>query len=197
MFISFPNSGNTLIHTIVSQISVTAGNAPFTIGSYKISTAGSVHTADTASGVLNVTPPFSYGLSSTWGLPTVNVPSGGMSPIMIASAGLNNGCSNLVAGQYTVSLSVGNFVTSSSQIIPSQGNSSGSLSRSIVLNVPSYIMNPSVEQAYISQTIKSVEYSDFYQYLVQNVQGGGGNNINALITNSISGLKIVPCFACI
>ena len=54
-----------------------------------------------------------------------------------------------------------------------------------------------VENAYISQSIKSVEYSDFYQYLVQNIAGGGSGNINALITNGISGLKsclVVPVF---
>ena len=50
-------------------------------------------------------------------------------------------------------------------------------------------MNPMVESAYISQSIKSVEYSDYYQYLVQNIAGGGSGNINALITNGISGLK--------
>ena len=184
---SFPNAGGTLIHTIVAQTSITGGSAPFTLGNYKIATAGTANAADIGSGALTVTPPFSFGVSSTWSAPTVNVPSGGMSPIMIASAGLNNGCSSLIAGAYTVSLSVGSSVTASSQNLPN--DRSGPLSRSIVLNVPSYIMNPSVEQAYISQPIKSVEYSDYYQYLVQNVAGGGSGNINALITNGISGLK--------
>ena len=115
-----------------------------------------------------------------------------MSPIIIASAGLNNVCSSMIAGAYTVSLSVGATVTASSQTLPASG---GPLSRSIVLNVPSYIMNPTVENAYISQSIKNVEYSDYYQYLVQNVLSQG--NINALITNGISGLKsclVIPAF---
>ena len=188
------SSGNST-HTIVAQLSITGGSAPFTLGTYKIASTGTALSADIASAAQTFSPPFSYGVASTWGLPTVNVPSGGLSPIMIASAGLNNGCSSLIAGTYTISLSVGSIVTASSQVLP--GASSGPLSRSIVLNVPSYIMNPMVESAYISQSIKSVEYSDFYQYLVQNVAGGGAGNINALITNGISGLKsalILPVF---
>ena len=45
--------------------------------------------------------------------------------------------------------------------------------------------------------MNTVEYSDYYQYLVQNVLGGGSGNINALITNGISGLKsclVIPVF---
>jgi hypothetical protein len=192
---SFPNAGATFTATIISQVSVAAGNVAGQLGVYKVSVCGTAAAADIASGALAISPPALVGSSSTMGLATVSVPSGGLSPIMLASSGLGNGSATLVPGIYTVSLSVGNVVTAPSQVLPAQ--SSGPLSRSIVLNVPSYVMNPMVESAYISQSIKSVEYSDYYQYLVQNVAGGGSGNINALITNGISGLKsclVIPVF---
>ena len=192
---SFPNAGNTFTATIISQVTVAVGSVAGQLGTYKVSVCGTAVAADIVSGTLVVSPPALVGSSSTMALATVNVPSGGLSPIMLASSGLGNGSSNLVPGTYTVSLSVGNVVTAASQVLPA--NSSGPLSRSIVLNVPSYVMNPMVESAYISQSIKSVEYSDYYQYLVQNVAGGGSGNINALITNGISGLKsclVIPVF---
>lgn len=191
---SFPSVLNTTNFSIISQVSVAVGSVAGQLGTYKVSACGVV-AIDIASGTLAISPPALVGSSSTMGLATVNVPSGGLSPIMLASSGLGNGSANLVPGTYTVSLSVGNVVTASSQVLPA--NSSGPLSRSIVLNVPSYVMNPMVESAYISQSIKSVEYSDYYQYLVQNVAGGGSGNINALITNGISGLKsclVIPMF---
>ena len=174
------------VYVVVSQLSVTAGSLPGTLGIYKIAWSGTALGTDLVGASVALSPPSFSSTTSTLGLPVINVASGGMSPIMIASSGLGNGSSCLVPGTYTVSLSVGNTVTASSQALPA---SSGPLSRSIVLNVPSYIMNPMVESAYISQSIKSVEYSDYYQYLVQNIAGGGSGNINALITNGISGLK--------
>jgi hypothetical protein len=187
--------GASCTYTIISQLSIDPGYVAGKLGTYKVSNCGTSAAATVASGALDVTPPSLSSSSSTMALATVNVPSGGLSPIMLASSGLNNGCANLVPGTYTVSLSVGNVVTASSQVLPA--NVTGPLSRSIVLNVPSYVMNPMVESAYISQSIKSVEYSDYYQYLVQNVNGGGSGNINALITNGISGLKsclVIPVF---
>ena len=181
--------------TVISQLSIAAGKVAGKEGTYKVAICGTALAADVLSGALVVSPPSLSSSSSTMALASVNVPSGGISPIMFASSGLNNGCANLVPGTYTVSLSVGNTPTGSSQVLPVDRN--GSLSRSIVLNVPSYVMNPMVESAYISQSIKSVEYSDYYQYLVQSVGGGGSGNINALITNGISGLKsclVIPVF---
>ena len=190
---SVPGTNGSAV--VVSQLSVAVGSIAGQLGTYKCAWAGTALGTDIASAALNVSPPSLSSSSSTMALATVSVPSGGMSPIMLASSGLGNGSANLVPGTYTVSLSVGNTVTAPSQVLPAQ--SSGPLSRSIVLNVPSYVMNPMVEQAYISQSIKSVQYSDFYQYLVQNVAGGGSGNINALITNGISGLQsclVIPVF---
>jgi hypothetical protein len=191
---SFPSVLATTNFTIISQLSVGVSDLAGRVGTYKVSACGVV-AIDIASGTLAISPPALVGSSSTLALATVSVPSGGLSPIMLASSGLGNGSATLVPGTYTISLSVGNQVTASSQVLPAQ--SSGPLSRSIVLNVPSYVMNPMVEQAYISQSIKSVQYSDFYQYIVQNVAGGGSGNINALITNGISGLQsclVIPVF---
>lgn len=186
----------TSVFTVIAQVSITVGEVAGRLGTYRCAPSATVAPPiDIASSAIVISPPSLSASLSTMALATVNVPSGGISPILLASSGLNNGCANLVPGTYTVSLSVGNVVTASSQVLPA--NVTGPLSRSIVLNVPSYVMNPMVESAYISQSIKSVEYSDYYQYLVQNVAGGGSGNINALITNGISGLKsclVIPVF---
>lgn len=182
-------------YTFGSQLTVDAGYPLGSLGTYRVSAlTGTAITANVAATAYAISTPLTSSGAVLAGA-TVNVPSGGISPIMLASSGTGNGCANLIPGTYTVSLSVGNIVTASSQVLPA--NVSGPLSRSIVLNVPSYVMNPMVESAYISQSIKSVEYSDYYQYIVQNVGGGGSGNINALITNGISGLKsclVIPAF---
>jgi hypothetical protein len=186
----------TSTFTVIAQVSVTVGEVAGRLGTYRCAPSATVAPPlDIASSAIVISPPSLSASLSTMALATVSVPSGGMSPIMLASSGLGNGSANLVPGTYTVSLSVGNQVTAPSQVLPAQ--SSGPLSRSIVLNVPSYVMNPMVESAYISQSVKSVQYSDFYQYIVQNVSGGGSGNINALITNGISGLQsclVIPVF---
>ncbi len=179
-----------------AQLTVDAGFPLGSNGTYRLSNVTNVAiTANVAATQYAISTPL-ISSGAVLAAATVNVPSGGLSPIMMASCGTGNGCANLIPGTYTTSLCVGNIVVSSSQKIPSSQNT-GALSRSIVLNVPSYVMNPMVESAYISQSVKSVEYSDYYQYIVQNVLGAGAGNINALITNGISGLKsclVIPVF---
>ena len=51
------------------------------------------------------------------------------------------------------------------------------------------MFNPSFEQAYLSQSVKSIEYEDLYFYQVMNV--GAGSNIQHLISNGIAGIKNV------
>lgn len=121
---------------------------------------------------------------------------GGVVPIQIASAAASNGgvAAFGYAGNYTVSLSVGASVLLGSQAVVA-GVASSPLGRSITLNVPSFVMAPSFESAYLSSQIKVIEYEDIYQYQVLSI--GAGSNINSLITNGLSNISkilVLPYF---
>jgi hypothetical protein len=132
------------------------------------------------------------------GLGTVSVPSGGINPVMIASVAANNG-SNKLKGltangeltPYTINLSVG--ATCLNNTITSAG---GQVGRNIYLYVPAYTFNPIFEQAYLSSPIKSIKYTDIYQYQVTSI--GATQSFNQLITNGIANIKsvlILPFYA--
>lgn len=120
---------------------------------------------------------------------------GGVVPIMIASGKTLNGSSlALGASSYTANLSVG--AKCLDPTISSVVND-GQVGRSIYLYVPSYTFNPVFEQSYLSSPIKSIQYTDIYQYQVLKV-GGGSGQINNLITNGIANIKsmlVVPFFS--
>jgi hypothetical protein len=124
--------------------------------------------------------------TTSLGVPAVNVPSGGINPIMIASMNANNGNAALVTATYSVSLSVGATVLGG---VNSAGAVGGVLARSVMLNVPSIVFNPVFESAYLSSPIKNIEYSDVYSYQVVNI--GSGGTLNNLITNGIANIKSV------
>jgi len=120
---------------------------------------------------------------------------GGVVPIQIASAAANNGGAAAfgAAINYTISLAVGASVLTSQSSVA--GVASSPLGRSITLNVPSFVMAPSFEAAYLASQIKTVEYEDIYQYQVLSVSAGA--NINSLITNglaNISKILVLPYF---
>lgn len=116
-------------------------------------------------------------------------PLGGVSPIMIASAAASNGGIVQVASTTTlVSLFVGNQCLWGSQTSVANVATSP-LTNSINLYVPAYTMNAVFEQAYLSNPIKRVVYTDVYQYVVQAVSAGA--TFNNLITNGIASLKSV------
>lgn len=122
-------------------------------------------------------------------LTSVNVPVGGVNPLMIASKMTSNGsAAGLVAGVWTASLSVG-----AQCLEPSQANlsgiSQGQVGNNIFLYVPAYTFNPPFEQAYLSSPIKNIAYTDIYQYQVLNTPANG--NINALLTNGLANIKSV------
>jgi len=124
-----------------------------------------------------------------------SVPSGGVQPLMIASAAANNGgAACFVAGTYIASLSVGSICLNQSQ--RSLANVlGGAVGSNIFLYVPAYTFSPVFEQAYLSSPLKTIEYTDVYQYQVLNVPAGG--NINSLLTNGLSNVKsclILPYF---
>ena len=134
----------------------------------------------------NATTRFTAVATTSLGAPTVNVPSGGINPIMIASMITSNGNRTLEAGTYSVSLSVGSVVLGGLNAASAVG---GVLARSVMLQVPSVVFNPVYESAYLSSPVKSIEYSDVYSYQVLNIASGA--TLNNLITNGIAGIKSV------
>lgn len=64
---------------------------------------------------------------------------------------------------------------------------SGVLAQSVYLYVPAYTFNPVFEQAYLSSPVKTIKYTDVYQYQIEGVTG----TFNRLITNGIANIKSV------
>ena len=134
---------------------------------------------------------------------------GGVNPIMLASGCTSNGLGGLLvspsttvsttAGQVTytltANLSVGaNCLDQSLSTVIS--GASGQLSKSIYLYVPAMTFNPTFEQAYLSNSVKQIKYTDVYQYQILNVASNG--LMNNLVTNGISNIKsvlILPFFS--
>ena len=88
---------------------------------------------------------------------------GGVVPIQIASAAASNGSVAAFgyAGNYTVSLSVGGTCLNSGQAAVA-GVTTSPLGRNITLNVPSYVMAPAFEAAYLSAQVKTIEFEDLF-----------------------------------
>ena len=137
-------------------------------------------------------------------LTSVNVPVGGVCPLMIASVDsvLNQGGSNVkavattgAAATYTATLSVGSRCLVSS-VKNLTGYSDAPSASSIYLYIPSYDFNPTFEDIYVSSPIKSIKYTDVYQFPVNGV--GAGSPFNSLLTNGISGavsVLIIPFYS--
>lgn len=133
---------------------------------------------------------------------STNSPLGGVVPLMVASARAGNGLVSAATGGaggnlLYASLFVGNTVywtTQTAQGAPANTN----FTSSINLYVPSYTFNPVYEQAYLSNPVKRIVYTDIYQYIVQNV--GAGATFNNLITNGLAGIKsvlVLPFFTAV
>ena len=129
---------------------------------------------------------------------TLNVTSnvGGVVPIQIASAAASNGSVATfgIAGNFTVSLSVGATPLVSSQVAVA-GVTNSPLGRNITLNVPSFVFSPPFESAYLASQVKTIEYEDIYQYQVLSVAAGA--QFNNLITNGMSNISkvlVLPFF---
>jgi hypothetical protein len=127
--------------------------------------------------------------SSDITLASSSVPVGGVQPIMISSALADNGgATAFVDGNYIASLSVGSVCLNSTQ--KSLANvGGGQVGNNIFLYVPAYTFNPPFEQAYLSSPIKTISYTDVYQYQVLNIASGG--NFNNLLTNGLANIKSV------
>jgi hypothetical protein len=123
---------------------------------------------------------------------------GGVSPIMIASAKAQAGIAlNAVAGTTIVSLAVGSRPTNPQQSVNGTTIQQSPFTNSIQLYVPAYTFAPSYEDAYLSSPVKTVVYTDIYQYQFS-VLGGGSTGFNQLITNGIANIKsvlVIPYYA--
>lgn len=87
---------------------------------------------------------------------------------------------------------IGNNPNTIGNIVPG----SGQLSKSIYLYVPAYTFNPVFEEAYLSNPIKQIKYTDVYQYQVLRIANGA--QFNNLITNGIANIKsvlIIPFYS--
>lgn len=143
----------------------------------------------------NATTVFNKAVGPTLDLVSVNVPSGGVNPVMVASSIASNGSASLPVGNnYRVNLSVGDRTLDNTQrSITSVVN--GTLGSNVFLYVPLYSFNSLYEQAYLSNPIKTIKYTDVYQYTANDI--GAGQSFSRLLTNGIAGMKsilILPFF---
>lgn len=127
--------------------------------------------------------------SSVITLNSVSNSVGGVVPIMLSSAAASNGAASIGDGTYRANLSIG-AVCLDPTLKALTGVQDGTLARSIYLYVPAYSFNPVFENIYLSSPIKTIEYTDIYQYQISNVTAKTGQ-INNLVTNGLAGLKSV------
>jgi len=134
---------------------------------------------------------------------------GGVNPVMISSGIANNGNESFLTAPATLTTGTGasarqvlyTYIANISvgaicldQTLTSYCSSiitQGKLSKSVYLYVPAMTFNPTFEQAYLSNSVKQIKYTDIYQYQVTNISGGGNTNFNNLITNGIANIKSV------
>ena len=142
-------------------------------------------------------------------LTSMNVPSAGVNPLMLASAQENNGASSLLYGAAAANAGAGGPVTpyiascqvGSSCLSSTQAQAMGpnypqsSMLRSITLCTPLYSLSPDIEMAYISQQQKKIVYDDLYTYQVFNISGSGTGSVNQIISNGLQSpqsMYVVP-----
>lgn len=137
------------------------------------------------------------GVGTALGVTSTSSAVGGVVPIQIASAAVGNGSVATfgigAASTYTCSLAVGGTCLNSGQV--SAGALVSPLGRNLTLNVPSFVMSPVFESAYLSSQVKTIEFEDIYQYQVLGVTAGA--NFNSLITNGIANISkilVLPFF---
>ena len=116
---------------------------------------------------------------------------GGVNPLMIASAKANNGGVGTLAaaGAIRVDLSIGRSCLDTT-LAGLDGTTTSGLPQSVALNVPSYIMSPSLAGAYVSaNSAKRINYTDIYQFKIAGVTAN--ETINQLVTSGIRGVRSV------
>jgi hypothetical protein len=148
---------------------------------------------------------------------TSTVPVGGVNPLLVPSpaTGSYKAYSTITSGPtvapagvfplternigvYYYNLSVGSKLigTPPASYVGANGFVDGTLAKSIYLYVPAYTFNPVFEEAYLSNPVKQIKYTDIYQYQVQKITPD--QQFNNLITNGIANIKsvlIIPFFS--
>ena len=159
-------------------------------------------------------------------LTNVDCPLGGVNPLMISATGglatsledATGGAINAIpgglsaatgapiaspipaGGSLTYSIAVGNKCLNAAQVALGAGSvvKEGNLAQSVFLYVPAYTFNPVYEEAYLSNSTKTIVYSDIYQF--QTAEAGASSNYNFLITNGIANIRsvlVLPFFSTI
>jgi hypothetical protein len=113
----------------------------------------------------------------------------GVVPLMLASCAGSGAGLKAAAGTIRADLSVGNTCLDNT-LSGYAGSTTSALGRSIELHVPSYVMNPALETAYISAgSSRKVVYDDVYSFTIRGVDAN--QNVNQLVTSGIRGIKSV------
>jgi hypothetical protein len=113
----------------------------------------------------------------------------GVVPLMLASCAGSGAAIKAVIGTVRADLSVGNTCLDNT-LAGYTGTTTSALGRSIELHVPSYVMNPSLEAAYISAgSNRKVVYDDVYSFTIRGVEPS--QNVNQLVTSGIRGIKSI------
>lgn len=146
-------------------------------------------------------------LSAYYQVPVASTSAlGGVNPLMLSSNALFNGCDALntvnpitpvgvgiasLARPYRLSVSVGaRCLDAQTTVLAGFNNGAVENScKSIYLYIPAYTFNLPFEKALLASPVKSIKYTDIYQYQVLGV--GGGQNFNNLLTNGIANVKSV------
>jgi hypothetical protein len=118
---------------------------------------------------------------------------GGIQPILVPSSTTGGYLSNIpTASNAFYDLVVGSRCYNNDILNPPAGSpaaAEGNVSKSVYLYVPAYTFNPTFEQAYLSNNVKQIKYTDIYQYQFDFDSGQSG--FNQLITNGIANIKSV------
>lgn len=129
---------------------------------------------------------------------------GGVNPMMLASINSNNGANGLIqvnplkatanglvsiTQPYRMSLSVGAVCLDNLTTSLAGYSTNPAQCKSVYLYIPAYTFNAPFEKSYISSPVKTIKYTDVYQYQIQNVSSG--SNVNSLLTNGIANIKSV------
>jgi hypothetical protein len=199
-----------LLKGVFMKMTMNLNNASSTISIAGDASPGTSFTANPAANAVPGTGLSVTGYSST-------VPVGGVNPLLIPGAftgsryvwGGNQGDTTVPPngfvigsqnpGNYWYNLSVGAKILGiNPNNVLAEAFSDNPLAKSIYLYVPAYTFNPVFEEAYLSNPVKQIKYTDIYQYQVQNVTGGGQGQFNNLITNGIANIKsvlIIPFYS--
>jgi hypothetical protein len=168
---------------------VVATTANPNAGAYTVFTAGSVLslTCSSVSNPLGGVNPLmvSSGLIPT-GVTSALSCNGG---IPMFSGATSTGAAGAVSNTLIHNISVGATCLDNTirGLVPALGL--GQLSKSIYLYVPAYTFNPVFEQAYLSSPVKSIKYTDVYQYQV--INQASNQPFTQLLTNGIANVKSV------